>query len=102
MKNAAIRSARVAVLFGRQAEADGRTIDEIAHDAVTIALCGRDARRALTSQRDVQLYVDRAELIADRYAARLVPLLDLNGCVFALRFRTGLYSSGRRNLFFLA
>lgn len=102
MKNVAIRSARVAVLFGRQAEADGMTIDEIADDALTIALCGRNARRALERQRSVQPYIDRADAIADRYAARLVPLLDLNGCVFALRFRTGLYSSGRRDLFYLS
>ena len=94
----AATAARVAVLFGRQAEADGRTIDEIATDACQVARLAHLIRRAVKAGGSPDVRMIELQKVADRYVARTVPLLEKDGCTVALRFRTGLFS-GPRNLF---
>lgn len=93
---------RLAVQLGRQPASQGMTVDEVAADAIELARLGQLSRKALEMQRTPDAYVKAAAEIADRYSASVVDLRQLDGVVTALEFRSGLYSSGYRNLFFIA
>lgn len=95
-------AARLAVMFGRQSNSTARTVDEIASDAIKLAALGRKIRRKLERQKPLNGELTEALAIAERYQATLIDNRDLNGCVVALKFRSGLYSSGFRNWFFVA
>jgi len=93
---------RLAVQLGRQANSNEMTVSEVAADAFALVELGRLARRALGRKRNPVVHVDAAKTIARRYDAELFDLRDLNGTVMAIKFSSGLYSSGFRNLFFVA
>lgn len=95
-------AARIAVQFGRQAPAQAMPVEAIADDAISMARLGLKARRALERQKCPGRHVQRAVMIAERYGAQLIDQRDLDGAVMCLKFNAGLYSSGFRNLFFVA
>ena len=95
-------AARFGTILGRQAPAQALTVDAIADDAIQLARLGLNARRALERRRCPGKFVERATAIAERYGAELIDQRDLNGAVMALTFRSGLYSAGFRNLFYVA
>lgn len=102
MGNEKCMTARLAVQFGRQGASYAMTVDEIAGDAMKFARLAQKARRAVARQSCAEKVIAQARTISDRYNAELVALNDPEGCVVALKFRSGLYSSGFRNLFFVA
>lgn len=93
-----LNAARVAVQLGRQPKAYAMMPDEVARDAVAMVRHALAARRALERQAKPDSHLAAAREIARRYDA-LVAEPDINGVVVALKFRSGLYSSGFRNLF---
>lgn len=97
-ESVAATSARVAVLFGRQAEADGSTVDEIAADSCQLARLAHLAARAFRAGRSPDARFLEMQRVADKYVARVVPLVEKGGAVVGLRFRSSLYS-GPRNVF---
>ena len=99
MKNSAVR---IAIMLGRQSASQALTIDEIAGDAISLAALGSRTRHALERQRDPGGFVVAARTIAERYGAMLIDQRDVEGAVMCLKFPSGLYSSGFRNLFFVA
>jgi gamma-glutamylcysteine synthetase len=95
-------AARIACMFGRQDPSRARTVEEIARDALQLAELGRQARGALERKKSPARQVRAATAIAARYGARVVDSRDLEGMVLGLKFHGGLYSSGFRNLFYVA
>lgn len=95
-------SARLGVMFGRQPRARGMNVGSIADDAVLMASCGAAARRAMERQQSPDAHFAAAREVAERYGAAVVELRDLDGAVLCLKFREGIFSSGFRNLFYVA
>lgn len=93
---------RLAVQFGRQHASLAMTVVEIATDATKLAELAWKARYALERQRCPGRFISQARPIAERYGAQLVDRRDVEGCVVGLKFRSGLYSSGFRNIFFVS
>lgn len=95
-------AARVAVQFGRQPAAQALSTDEIAGDAIRLAKLGAKIRVRVERQQEPNGELTEFRSIAERYGAKTVENFDLDGCVVGLTFRSGLYSSGFRNVFFVA
>lgn len=87
--DSSLRAAQVAALFSRRAGSDGRTVDEIARSAVKVVTLAGRCRRALEQGKRCDVFIRQLRMIADIYDADVVPLLDLSGCVIAIRFRKG-------------
>jgi hypothetical protein len=95
-------AARIAVQFGRQDSSRTFTVEQIADDALQLADLARQARATLEAGRSPARQVRAAKAIADRYGARVIDARDLGGMVLGLKFHSALYSSGFRNLFYVA
>lgn len=94
--------ARVAAQLAREHKGVTRTIPELADDAVTLVRAAMDARLALERQRQPRRAYARARAVADTYEAELIEQGEVDGMVVGLRLRSGAYSCGANNTFYVA
>lgn len=92
---------RLAAQFARETASDGFTVHEIAEDALAIVAHASAARRALEAGRDPAPHIAAARVVAEKYYAKVVDSCDLAGMVLGLRFPSGTFNSGARNVFFV-
>lgn len=95
-------AARLAAQLARQPAALGMTATEIARDALAIAGHAFVARRALEAGKSPARAVAKARAVIEGYDAATVDNRDLAGMVLGIRFRSGTFTSGFRNIFYVA
>lgn len=93
---------RLAAQLAREPSALGFTVHELAADAMALVTHAQAARRALELGRDIAPHVASFTAVAVRYDAQVVDNRDADGMVLGLRFRSGTFTSGFRNTFFVA
>lgn len=89
---------RLGVALARQPSAAGMTVDEIARDAAAITETSARIRRALERQKKPNGEVTKVRTVAEKYGARVVEQMDVEGCVIGLRFVNAM---GPRGLYFV-
>ena len=93
---------RVAVQLAREDDGLYKTVQEISTDALAIADAGIAARRAIEVGKLPDKAFDRAEAVAKQYHAEVIRQGELEGMVLGIRFTSGRFTSGFRNIFFVA
>jgi hypothetical protein len=93
--------ARLAAQLSREDESRNLTVDEIAPDALALVNAGVAARRALEAGKSADKAFERAAAVAERYRAEVIREADLLGMVLGLRFTSGRFTSGARDIFYV-
>ena len=94
-------AARIAAQLARERNAEEFSVFEIGRDAVLLVAAGAQARAALTSGDDPAPAYRVAAALAAKYGATVDERGDLAGMVLGVRFRSGAYSNGAGNVFYV-
>jgi hypothetical protein len=93
---------RVAVQLSREDAGLYMTPQELAAHAVTLVDAAFAARAAINRGDSAAQLFKTAQRVADAFGAQIVERCDLDGMVVGVRFRSGRFTSGAENIFYVA
>jgi len=95
-------AALLAAQLAKEPAARYMTADEIARDAINLAVSAIKARRKLLRQRNADDVLQPACKVLARYGATPFINADTDGMVLGARFASGTHRSGFRDVFYIA